>query len=1222
MQTKKVLSLFLAFLLAFGVFSPIYATESTTDSPLSASDQQVPDSLTNDNETEEDNIVDPNNSQDQDLDQQQTADQDQAQDQENPQVSDQQTEATEDSSADLLEVTPAALMAETLTPAEEAALTPVMNKINQAKNRTEIYQALDALNPAGWEKLSGTAKQVNCPDMFLYLLNDKYAAPYGDVSVFKADLKKALAIGYICDRNYYESPLSVYVDFYQSINPLGEIDTYADMTESEQLVIAAALRALPGARMTSSGNYISWYFEYDDSYAKYTEYEKYDKGPSGKYDDGHIGMFASIETATDNSTTYPLVDKMTMQPMDGPLAPDESYTFKDLPAPANGDTRIYFTSHMDKVDVHKDGFFVPQTYSVNNKVSVGYLDYNKTTFTISSYGVYSNLIDDGAPYEGKLFDIEAGKIGAVFVEFDRELYNKIKTMPMNSLIEQVTLQAHDGTISSVSATEIKWISERNLKINIALTDMAVGDKLEVSFHDIQITVDNTASFDKITSSPVIADTISPVGKITTPKQETVNEVKIMFSEYMHADTEKSTTSEFIDQLWIVNQPDAKAADIPVDLTGSTAAWDVDADGRSIATVTLSTAVQIGVGQHLKATYKENVKDLAGNLINTSPTVIPIGGGLTIKRDDIYEAIRVAAGGRTPTIFIAGSSSENLAIAKENYNDPTGAQSGFAFATHGFEPVFMPIATDNYQTGAQSVDNIALANSALAAFFCGGDQLKHARSFLNDDGSDSPLMTAVRQIYASGGVVTGSSAGDHIMSDLQITNSHSWEAIMKNDPKNVSIKDYRNADDNTIYFVARGFGFAKDYGLTDSHFSERGRLGRLVLGQVASKQNMGIGVDENTAIVLQNGIGRVIGENTVTLADISDASINHLYSKHFNAQNVKVHLLSHGDTFNFRTNTVNTAKPSVTESGQVTAPKGDIFGSKQMRTLTESLVKSTAKTVSDVSKEKNPAITVTFTKAEDTKAWDRTNNKEGDYTVGQYTVENLRMDITDDTEKTAPPIDTGNGGGGRSRNNSTKTAVVDQPKEETPAGQLPTAPAAPFGDIQNHWAKDDIKAMMDLGLFKGVDSSRFAPDTAMTRAMFITVLARFSGEDLAPYTSSRFVDVAPGQWYTQAVEWAADRRITSGTGDGNFHPNDTITREQMAVMLQQYLQYKGGELPAAADKVTFNDEAKISSWSKEAVQAMQQAEIISGKPGNAFDPQGTATRAEACTMLSRVVALMK
>ena len=98
----------------------------------------------------------------------------------------------------------------------------------------------------------------------------------------------------------------------------------------------------------------------------------------------------------------------------------------------------------------------------------------------------------------------------------------------------------------------------------------------------------------------------------------------------------------------------------------------------------------------------------------------------------------------------------------------------------------------------------------------------------------------------------------------------------------------------------------------------------------------------------------------------------------------------------------------------------------------------------------------------------------------------------------------------------------------------------------------------------------------------------------------------------AVNWAYANGIVSGMGDNLFAPNAEITREQMAVMLYNYAKFIDAELPKNRAGV-FADEDKIGAWAKEAVNAMYAAEILSGKGGNNFDPQGNATRAEVAAM---------
>ncbi len=106
-----------------------------------------------------------------------------------------------------------------------------------------------------------------------------------------------------------------------------------------------------------------------------------------------------------------------------------------------------------------------------------------------------------------------------------------------------------------------------------------------------------------------------------------------------------------------------------------------------------------------------------------------------------------------------------------------------------------------------------------------------------------------------------------------------------------------------------------------------------------------------------------------------------------------------------------------------------------------------------------------------------------------------------------------------------------------------------------------------------------------------------------------------------VEWATKNGIAKGIGDGKFAPEQKITREQMAVIIANYAKVMRINLPKVQGENTFADNPKISTYAQEAVNAMQMAGVISGKEGNEFDPQGTATRAEVSAVVMRFVKLM-
>ncbi|MGG1633011.1 S-layer homology domain-containing protein [Paenibacillus sp. NRS-1760] len=190
-------------------------------------------------------------------------------------------------------------------------------------------------------------------------------------------------------------------------------------------------------------------------------------------------------------------------------------------------------------------------------------------------------------------------------------------------------------------------------------------------------------------------------------------------------------------------------------------------------------------------------------------------------------------------------------------------------------------------------------------------------------------------------------------------------------------------------------------------------------------------------------------------------------------------------------------------------------------------------------------------------------------------------------------------------------------EDTPLGFLVMS-GNPFKDVKmDDWFYSYVNFTYTYGLFNGTTSKTFSPGTSLTRAMFVQVLANLENVNRSGYTSSRFSDVTDGQWYTAAVEWAAESGIVNGKNADLFDPNSPMTREQMLVILYNYMKYKGYEIPESQSK-SFADESEISSWTLEAVQALRGIGIVLGKPDNLFDPKATATRAEVATIFVRFV----
>lgn len=179
----------------------------------------------------------------------------------------------------------------------------------------------------------------------------------------------------------------------------------------------------------------------------------------------------------------------------------------------------------------------------------------------------------------------------------------------------------------------------------------------------------------------------------------------------------------------------------------------------------------------------------------------------------------------------------------------------------------------------------------------------------------------------------------------------------------------------------------------------------------------------------------------------------------------------------------------------------------------------------------------------------------------------------------------------------------------------------FDDIESHWAKENIEFVVSRELFKGTSNTSFSPDTAMTRAMFVTVLGRLAEADVSEYTKSSFSDVEYDAYYMGYIEWATENGVVEGIGDGKFAPNQAITREQVAVIMANYSKMIGVILPSINAENTYEDNTLISSYAKDATKVMQIAGVIKGNDDNKFDPQGTATRAMISTVLRRFVEIM-
>ena len=196
----------------------------------------------------------------------------------------------------------------------------------------------------------------------------------------------------------------------------------------------------------------------------------------------------------------------------------------------------------------------------------------------------------------------------------------------------------------------------------------------------------------------------------------------------------------------------------------------------------------------------------------------------------------------------------------------------------------------------------------------------------------------------------------------------------------------------------------------------------------------------------------------------------------------------------------------------------------------------------------------------------------------------------------------------------------------PAGQVSIAASfvpdsaisgLPFTDVSaGDWFYEAVQFVVSRGMMSGTSSSTFQPDLNLSRSMIATILWRLEGAPTG--NSTRFADVPDGQWYTEAVNWAAAHGLVNGYGNRIFGPGDAITREQMAVILYQYARFMEYDSAVPGDLSRFADGDQTSDWARDAVMWAVGNGLLSGKDSGLLDPKGTATRAEVATILMRFV----
>ncbi|MDD9266367.1 cadherin-like beta sandwich domain-containing protein [Paenibacillus sp. GCM10023248] len=187
----------------------------------------------------------------------------------------------------------------------------------------------------------------------------------------------------------------------------------------------------------------------------------------------------------------------------------------------------------------------------------------------------------------------------------------------------------------------------------------------------------------------------------------------------------------------------------------------------------------------------------------------------------------------------------------------------------------------------------------------------------------------------------------------------------------------------------------------------------------------------------------------------------------------------------------------------------------------------------------------------------------------------------------------------------------------------------FSDTRHHWAQDSIERMANKWFVQGFSQDEFRPDQPVTRAELAAMITRAFGLKSAS-NNGAFRDTEETAWYSEAIHAAVEAGIATGYEDGTFRPDQTITREEMAVMIDRALQAAGyneqqeqgqAQAQAQAQAQDYEDRTLIHSWAQEAVKRLGQLQLMDGTTPSTFDPKKEATRAQSAVLLQRLLQVL-
>lgn len=387
------------------------------------------------------------------------------------------------------------------------------------------------------------------------------------------------------------------------------------------------------------------------------------------------------------------------------------------------------------------------------------------------------------------------------------------------------------------------------------------------------------------------------------------------------------------------------------------------------------------------------------------SLVIVGGGLEADNKSVFNQLIELSGGADKAVFSVIPSASGVATQTWVYFSKVLISYGVKAENIHLIPIAMAdddsttdINEASWSKNATKPELAEIVRKSTCVWFSGGDQLRTMKTLLNADGSRTPVLEAVWDVFNRGGVVGGTSAGAAIMSEPMIGAGNSMGALRNGVKTNFEGEDFPESDG---VLLTHGMGFFP-LGMVDQHFNARARLARLVMvmmhGNNASRP--GFGVDENTALIYlgkQKQL-KVAGAAGVTLVDARKATMVYRQNQP-SVDNIMLSYLDEGDIYDIETGKIIPApgkKPTRNNEYYNTAnpaQAGMFSGTATgfLNLITVSLIdnKAVEKVTNLNFTDSNHGFQVTLSKTPESKGF-YTDKPDGN---DHYTVTDIRMDIT-------------------------------------------------------------------------------------------------------------------------------------------------------------------------------------------------------------------------------------